>query len=388
MISLPSFVRRSVLPLSLSLPFLLAGCGGDYNPQVDGVAGDSGSRAGLQLSVPVQPTVAWMPDTQTTQLVMQFSVRDGSGLPLAANEFDTELRVNDHPADVESQFKQFSEELPVNLYFGMVLDASYSMTQYTPDAFGPMKQAASDSYQEVLDLWKNRPGSNVKFSLVWFDTVINQSQDNPSVPRYWRPADILDIPRPDVGAATKLYSAVEVMADHMASEYKNGVFAGPRDQYVMLVFSDGKDNRSHIDNSKTDPIQQLYTNPGGAGFNRFGTPPTTLDVLKQSIAKTPNLTTHVIGLGSDINKDELQQIAAAGHGTFQSNPSSENIAQLFQQVVKEFTTLQTRSAELFEPSGDYKITLVVTNKATGQASQYSFKIHAGDINAKVITAPL
>ncbi len=56
--------------------------------------------------------------------------------------------------------------------------------------------------------------------------------------------------------------------------------------------------------------------------------------------------------------------------------------------MKEFTTLQTRGAEIPLPPGDYKITLVVTNKATGQAGQYNFKIRAGGPDAKVITAPL
>jgi hypothetical protein len=56
----------------------------------------------------------------------------------------------------------------------VVLDASFSMTQHNQPAFEPMKTAASDSYQHVLDLWSTRPGT-VKFSLIWFDEVMNQS---------------------------------------------------------------------------------------------------------------------------------------------------------------------------------------------------------------------
>lgn len=386
MMSLVPLLKRSALTLSLLSPLLLTGCGGDYNPELDGVPGSSGAKSGLQLSVPVQPTVAWKPSNSTTQMIMQFSVRDNAGLPLSADEFNVQIRVNDGPPDTESLLSQAAEDLKVNLYFGMVLDASYSMTQHTPPAFVPMKSAARDSYQEVLDLWKNRPG-DVKFSMVWFDGVINQSQDVPNASRYWQPGDILAIPAPQPGAFTKLYSAVDVMAKHMKTEYDKGVFSGPRDQYVMLVFSDGADNYSWVDNSITKPKQPLITDTS-ASYNQFGTSPTTLAAAKQSIANHPRLTTHVIGLGSAINKDELQQIATAGHGTFQSNPSSENVAQLFQSVMKEFTTLQTRGAEIPLPPGDYKITLVVTNKATGQAGQYSFKIRAGGPDAKVITAPL
>ncbi len=390
-----SVVSRFKYPVSilslLVLP-LLASCGGGYNPDAPGTPGNTGTpggagtKSGLQLNVPIPPTVSWKSSNSTTQMIMQFSVRDNAGQPLAANEFDVQIRVNDGPPDTESLLSQSAEDLKVNLYFGMVLDASYSMTQHTPPAFVPMKNAARDSYQEVLDLWKNRPGE-VKFSMVWFDAVLNQSQDVPSAARYWQPADILAIPTPTPGAFTKLYSAVDVMAKNMRSQYDKGVFSGARDQYVMLVFSDGADNYSWVDNSASRPSQPLITDTS-ASYNQFGTLPTTLEAAKQSIANHPRLTTHVIGLGSAINKDELQQIATAGHGTFQSNPSSENVAQLFQSVMKEFTTLQTRGAEIPLPPGDYKITLVVTNKATGQAGQYNFKIRAGGPDAKVITAPL
>lgn len=384
--SVVALCKRPAFSLPLLLSALLAGCGGEYNPDAAGTPGNSNVKTGLQLSVPVQPTVAWKPSNSTTQMIMQFSVRDGSGTPLAANEFDVQIRVNDGPPDTESLLSQSAEDLKVNLYFGMVLDASYSMTQHTPPAFVPMKNAARDSYQQVLDLWKDRPG-DVKFSMNWFDGVINQSQDVPSAMRYWQPDDILAIPTPQPGAFTKLYSAVEVMAKNMKSEYDKGVFNGVRDQYVMLVFSDGEDNYSWVDNSVSKPSQPLITDTG-ASYSQFGTLPTTLAAAKQSIANHPRLTTHVIGLGSAINKDELQQIATAGHGVFQSNPSSENVAELFQSVMKEFTTLQTRGAEIPLSPGDYKITLVVTNKATGQAGQYSFKIRAGGPDAKLITAPL
>lgn len=382
------FKHPALILSLLALPFI-ASCGGGYNPDAvgpPGTPGSTGTKSGLQLSVPVQPTVTWKPSNSTTQMIMQFSARDGSGQPLSADEFDVQIRVNDGPPDTESLLSQSAEDLKVNLYFGMVLDASYSMTQHTPPAFVPMKNAARDSYQEVLDLWKNRPGE-VKFSMVWFDGVLNQSQDVPNAMRYWQPDDIIAIPTPMPGAFTKLYSAVDVMAKNMKSEYDKGVFNGARDQYVMLVFSDGADNYSWVDNSVSKPSQPLITDTS-ASYNQFGTPSTTLAAAKQSIASHPRLTTHVIGLGSAINKDELQQLATAGHGAFQSNPSSENVAELFQRVMKEFTTLQTRGAEMPLSPGDYKITLVVTNKATGQAGQYNFKIRAGGPDAKVITAPL
>lgn len=399
-----SVVSRFKYPVSilslLVLP-LLASCGGGYNPDAvgtpgsTGTPGGTGTKSGLQLSVPIQPTVSFPGDGKgLTQMVVQFSARDKAGNPLGSDEFDVELRVNDRPVDVESLLNQSSEELGVNLSFGMVLDASYSMAVGNVPAFGPMKTAARDSYQEVLDLWKNRPGK-VKFSVVWFDSLIKQSQSGPGGQGDWLPGDLLTIlPPVQDGGQTKLYSAVEVMAKQMKADYDSGIFIGPRDQYVMLVFSDGADNYSWFDNSKQS--NQLLTTSTGASYRQFGTagpasqqPADALAQTLAAITNHPRLTTHVIGLGEAINTEELKKIATAGHGVFQNgNLTESSIGELFQRVMKEFTTLQTRGAAIPLPPGDYKISLVVTNKATKEAGQYNFSIHAGDNDAKVITAPL
>ncbi|TPW09044.1 MAG: hypothetical protein FD130_2674, partial [Halothiobacillaceae bacterium] len=131
----------------------------------------------------------------------------------------------------------------MNIYYSMVLDASYSMTQHTPPAFGPMKEAARDSYQTVHDTWQERPGE-AKFAMIWFDEVINQTQYNTNTARAWMPDDIRDLPEPQPGASTKLFSATETMAKFLAQERQRNIFTGPRDQYVMVVFSDGADNYS------------------------------------------------------------------------------------------------------------------------------------------------
>jgi hypothetical protein len=182
------------------------------------------------------------------------------------------------------------------------------------------------------------------------------------------------------------------MAKKMKAEYDGGLFKGARDQYVMLVFSDGADNYSWFDNSSP---QVLKTTTNGASFYQFGTagpvskkPADAMQSAIDAITSHPRLTTHVIGLGSDIKSSELQQLATAGHGVFQSNPSSEKVAELFQRVMKEFTTLQTRLATVPLAPGEYKISLVVTNKATGESGRYDFKILAGGPDAKVITAPM
>lgn len=379
------FSHRQFSLYSFSFAFLalLTACGGNFDPnQLNNPGG--GTNSGLKLDVSQPPQVAWLSANGKTQVIVQFSARDGNGTPLPEDQIDVQMKIDNNPIDVESLLNQSSTELEVNLYFAMVLDASYSMTQHNPPAFEPMKTAARDSYQEILDLWSTRPGS-VKFSLIWFDELMNQSMYNANIARDWNPDDILTIPEPVTGTATKLDSAVKVMADHLKAEYDSGVFNGPRDQYVMLVFSDGADNYSWFDNSIKGNSTQSTSS--GASYQQYGTIATTLDEARQSVAGHPRLTTHVIGLGSAINANELSQIAQAGKGIFQANPSSENVAQLFQRVLQEFTTIQTRGAEIPLPPGDYSFTLTVTNKNGGSKGSYSFNMHAGDPQTGVIVTP-
>jgi hypothetical protein len=341
------------------------------------------SSSGLNVEETQTPQLTYLDNNGKTQVIVQFSVRDSAGIPLPEDQLEVQLNIDDQPLDVESLLNQSSFDLAVNIYFAMVLDASYSMTQHNPEAFTPMLTAARDSYQEVLDLWSTRPGE-VKFSLLWFEEVMNQSQDNTDLARFWEPDDILSIPEPNSGTATKLYSAVKVMSDHLQAEYDSGIFNGVRDQYVMLVFSDGADNYSWFDNST---IEDSPTTTSGADYHQFGTVATTLEAATQAISGHPSLTAHVIGLGSAINTTELTQIAAAGNGTYQANPSSENIDQLFQSVLQQFTTIMTRGAEVPLPPGDYKFTVSVKNKVNGATGSYSFMMHAGDLQAGVLSNP-
>ena len=174
------------------------------------------------------------------------------------------------------------------------------------------------------------------------------------------------------------------MADYLQCEYDNGIFNDARDQYVMLVFSDGADNYSYWDNSV---ISSTRSTTSGASYQQFGTLPTTLEAAKSAVTAHPRLTTHVIGLGSAINTNELTQIAQAGDGIFQANPSSQNLGALFERVLQEFTTIQTRGAEIPLPPGDYEFTLSVKNMAGGNPASYKFLMHAGDPQAGVISAP-
>jgi hypothetical protein len=371
--------RFAFLGLLLALTGMLSACGGSSSSS----SGGGAISSGVTLDVTQDPQVTWLSTNSKTKVILQFSARDNNDRPLTEDQVEVRLEIDGNPIDVESVLNQSSTELEVNLYFAMVLDASFSMTQHNPPAFEPMKSAASDSYRQVLDLWGTRPGT-VMFSLIWFDQVMNQSMYNVGLARDWLPDDILSIPAPVAGASTKLHSAVKVMADYLQLEYDSGIYNGERDQYVMLVFSDGADNYSFVDNSI---LNATLASSSGASYRQFGTVPTTLQEAASAVAAHPRLTTHVIGLGSAINADELSLIAEAGNGTFQANPGSQNIGDLFERVLSEFTTIQTRGAEIPLPPGDYDFTMTVSNKGGGTPATYGFRMHAGDPQAGVIPTP-
>lgn len=334
----------------------------------------------LDVSLVTNPAIRYDETSGKTSIIIQYLVREQSGRPLSEAHYVTTLLVDNEPLDVEALLDRRSEALAVNLNFAMVLDASYSMLEHKPPAFEPMKQAARDTYLTVLETWKQRTGL-VKFNLIWFAELVNQSISIPGVGREWTPDDILSIPTPLAGSATRLYGATRHMVETMQKDRVNGVASGPRDHHVMVVFSDGKDNYSYFDNSA---FSQNLTTTSGANYRQYGTTMTTLDQVKTAIAAHPNLTVHVIGLGSSINETELQAIADAGQGVFLKNPDSAKLDELFAEVLTEFTTLKTEGALVPMPPGDYTFILRVTNTAGTASDEYAFRFHGGDPTAKEI----
>jgi hypothetical protein len=157
-----------------------------------------------------------------------------------------------------------------------------------------------------------------------------------------------------------------------------GVAEGPRDHRVMVVLSDGADNLSGFDNAAVAPTSG--TTLSGARFDRFGYKGTTADDALVSVGAVPNLTVHVLAMGSQFKPEDvdgLKQLAKAGGGVFLQNPSSSGIAQLFERVTKEFSTLQTIGAAMPQQAGDHVFKLVVKGKTfSGQAS-HEFRYRAG-----------
>jgi len=387
---------RAALGRWLSIGLVLgafAGCQGpDGNgaPNGTGAGGPAGNGSSsgsggiytgpIAISLTAEPAVKWDPTNGKTTVLVQYSVRGASEAPLSDKQFGTVMLVDEKALDSESLLDSSSEELAVDLHFAEVLDASYSMTQHNPPAFDTMKQAARDTYRDVVQAWAQRPG-NASFRGIWFDEVINQTVDSQNTGRPWLPDDLLTIPTPQPGSATKMYSAAQRMAELLKGDYDKGIAAGERDHHVMLLFSDGADNYSWFNNASAET---LLTTSTGASYVQYGMPATTLNDVTAAIRAHPRLTVHVIGLGSQINASELTQIAEAGGGVFLQNPSSEKLGDLFEQVMLEFTTIQTEGALMPLPPGDYTYTLRVVNGNGSASDEVSFRFHAGDPNAGVL----
>ena len=168
------------------------------------------------LALQNTPTVRYDVTNGKTTLIVQFVARDDDGIPLSANQFDVDLLIDGKPLDSESLLEQDSVELESNVFYTMVLDASFSMLQHEPPAFSPMLRAAKNSVDSLLELWSNRPGE-VRFELMWFEEMLYRQVG------VWNSTDILGIPEPSAGTATKLYGAVEFMAQHHDQRVPNWI---------------------------------------------------------------------------------------------------------------------------------------------------------------------
>jgi len=339
-------------------------------------------NSSITIALTSEPIISWDANSGKTTVVMHYIVRGDNDIPLSAEEFDLQLLIDDRRIDIESVLNASSQALTTNLYFSMVLDASYSMLLRQPPAFHSMLEAARDSYQQVLDIWSERSGE-VAFSLLWFNDFLNRNLISQTNPQSWLPSDILSIPEPNSGAVTKLYGAVHEAATLMKIDYDNGFFNGARDHHMMMVFSDGADNYSYFDNT-AEPNEPRKKTDSNAEYIHYGKQPVTLDNVMSSIKEHPALMVHVIGLGNDIEEQELKIIAEVGDGVYLKNPDVTRVKELFSRITREFTTLQTQGVLIPLKLGEYKFTVSATNKNGTKNGRIDFTFVTGDGQAQVI----
>jgi hypothetical protein len=359
---------RVILLFSLSL--LIAGCSSDEESPV------APTSASVEISMTSAPTVRFHPSTGKTTTIVQFIARDAAGNPLDADDVTVELLLDSKSVDNESLLQEDSEELDSSIHLGLVLDASYSMLLHNPPAFDPMLQAARNAVVEGLSLYAGRPG-DFTWDVEWF----NETLSFPSPEgRDWQPDDLLTIPEPGPGTATKMFAAVERQTLEMLDEYADTA-NGPHDHHVMIILSDGADNYSWFDNSA---FSSNGTTASGAPFQNAGWDSTGQDGAVDIIGSHPNLTVHALGLGSSVDDSQLVPLVEAGDGRYLKNPSSSELEALFNELTREFATIQDHGATMPLESGDYDFTVKVRTVKGNASDQYTFRFHGGDTAAGVI----
>lgn len=337
------------------------------------LASDNTCVAG-KLSLEVLSQSACYASDGATELVLQYIVRDeaGNAIDPEITQLNNQLLRDDQPIDIESILAQDSEALESDLVMSLVLDSSYSMLKHSPPAFRPMKLAAMDVLKNTQAAWNNT-GSEFHWELTWFNSLIYRPVPN-NAGEPWTIDDIEQIPAPEQGQYTALYKAVDDMTSVHADLYQKGIAAGPRDQHVMVVFSDGADNYGFFDNASIVNQNNLngmlfWSEKGYTAVAEIS------DIV--SAASVANLRIYVIGLGSGVNESELRAIANSGGGRYLFGSNTETLSTLFEQIQRELVTQQTFGAKIPLADGDYTFELRTERVNDAEQAGFSWTMKAG-----------
>lgn len=326
---------------------------------------------------PVNEHTCWIENNGVTRMTIEYVVRDVYGNTVApeneitrADTLETQLFVNSRPLDVESKVTQTSVVLNSDLALSLVLDGSYSMLRHNPPAFEPMKNAATSILRETKNIW-NQNGSQFHWELSWFDTLIYRPANN-NADETWSIEDISRIPAPKAEVTpTALRKAIASMIDVHEELYADGIATDVRDQHVMIVLTDGRDNNS--DSGQIEVSEPSRSNEDGTLFwQAISYPATYATDLQSALSAVPNLKVFVIGLGDQVSRQELQNIADWGNGRYFYGENSTNLGALFNTVRREFITQLTLQADIPLPSDEYTFTLEARVPDTDISGQYNF----------------
>lgn len=348
--------------------------------------GGGGSEDTLTVELSGEPSLSFDSAIGTTTVVVDYLVRDNEGELVDESDLNVRMYIDDEQLGAggrfgESVLDRDSEELDLNVLVMLVLDASYSLEQFDPPQFSRMLKAAEDLVDQGEKIWRNR-GGEFDWNVVWFDELISRPD-----PDYVTRFRIGNIPVPEPGNFTKLYSAISNGLEFSESLLTEGVAAGPRDRHVVVAFTDGLDNLSSFGNPE---VHREGTLRNGDPYPRIGWRATDLGDLLEEIARHPayptNLTVHSIALGSScsdtgqsgacFDDQALGDVAQVGFG--QLLVSSRNVSDLFDLIQKEFTTLQSSGAVVALGQGEYEFRLV-TELRNGRASgdvRFRFRVTA------------
>ncbi|MFL5458362.1 MAG: hypothetical protein ACJ78X_18340 [Myxococcales bacterium] len=351
------------------------GCGGGPRTTVT-----TRSAPAPKLEVQGSPVAVFDAATGKTTVSLDFLARAADGKPLDTATLKVTRLVDDRLADVESTADVKDTRLATNLTIGMVLDVSYSLMTWTPPAFAPMKQAAADSAKAIRAQFAQWNSGSLAIAAAWFQ---DQYVCEAATSGVQADTGLLNIPAPQPGDATKLYAATAGAIDRLAQA--QAASAGTaRDHFALVVFTDGYDNYSWHDDSALAPKQVPVT---GGTFDCRGPPATTLQQVLDKLAAFPQLKVYVIGLGNQVNTAELQRLVSTGGGRLVSSADSGDVAALFTDVTREFTTVRRDGIKMPLQPGRYEYTEEVTTVEGGKA-RIRFGFTAGDPSAAVDLASI
>lgn len=311
------------------------------------------------------PWVSRDPRIGTTTVILDYVVHDGLGRPVAPDAYRTRLFLDGNllgsGAFDETVLGSDARELELDLFLMLVLDASFSLERFGTSQFDAMLRGAEDLVLRGADLWSERAGS-FDWSVLWFDELL--ARPHPDFAASFR---LTNIPRPQPGDFTKLYSAISAGLEVSADVRVDGVAADPRDRHVVVVFTDGRDNLSSFANPNVEEEGRLAN---GDPYRRFGWRATDLDAALGEIAAHPawpeQLTVHTVALGAScaggttgtcVDDAALADVAQVGLG--REFASEDDAGELFDEVLREFETLKSDGALLALPPGTYTFDVVV-----------------------------
>jgi len=351
----------------------------DDSPRSPSFSGTYSGSVNIDLSA--EPQIQRDSLAGTTQIILQFVPRSADNTPLSPEEVKVSLLINGEEIDRESMIESSSEQLAFNVNLGLVLDASSSMTYPTEEpAFTAMLEAAKNSIQTGAQIWAEQEG-DFSFHTTWFNNYILSSINDEN--NIWTAESIQGIPFPRKRLDfTRLYAASDYAIERM-SENVNEPLSDVKDQNIILIFSDGDDNKSSHDDSEVQP--KYLTTEDGDDYVQLGREGISLNTLVENINNQENISVHVIGMGDQLNTTALEAIAEAGGGFYLPNPDASDLEKPFQRVIQEFTTLQTHGVITPIPAGnEYTFTLRVEN-ATGRDSvDCSFQIRIEAESAEIV----
>lgn len=328
--------------------------------------------AAVTLAIVDEPSISYDETNGTTNVVIEFVARDEHSVPLTADNVEVTMTLDNEPIDSEALLEEDSEALASNLHLSLVLDTSYSMLRHDPPAFQPMLKAARRTVQEGRNVYTGRPGE-FTWSMYWFNDLIYHPIET------WPEFVIESIPSPKQGAFTKLYAATRQALDAAIADYE--VDGTDRDRYIVVVFSDGADNYSWFGNSEISGTASIAND---YDYNFVGSEPVTKADVLDAIRSHPSLQVHVMGLGSEVNDDDLRSLAQAGRGGYFKNLDPAQVNALFDRVILEFTTIQSQGVTLPIPPGQYRFRIKVRRTDADAETSYTFNFHGGDFSARLL----